>query len=75
MGTSMEDQADKASGRTVCLPLRCRAPAAAAANPSASLCPMQFREQKKNNSLLMVAASRGYLADVSLAHDASVCRE
>lgn len=36
---------------------------------------MQFREQKKNNSLLMVATSRGYLADVSLAHDASVCWE
>lgn len=27
---------------------------------------LQFREQKKNNGLLLVAASRGYLADVSL---------
>ena len=26
---------------------------------------LQFRQQKKHNSLLLVAASRGYLADVS----------
>jgi len=29
------------------------------------LCGVQFRQQKKNNGLLLVAASRGYLADVS----------
>ena len=51
----------------------CRPAAAAAAaaaqpiltRPPAALTTLQFREQKKNNGLLLVAASRGYLGDVS----------
>lgn len=37
---------------------------------------LQFKQQKKHNGLLMVAASRGYLADVSPCHStcAAACR-
>lgn len=67
----MEEQADKvsasaslpplpAAARPCCLPL---------SPPTLLSCPLslQFREQKKHNALLLVAASRGYLADVRQA--------
>ena len=54
-------------GRTCCCrrpARRCRPPAPPAPpRPRAHL--LQFREQKKHNGLLLVAASRGYAADVS----------
>lgn len=61
---SMEDQAEKVG----CRRRRRICPATAlplAHSLLAAFIALQFREQKKNNGLLLVAASRGYLADVS----------